>query len=508
MNAPVDPPKDGAVSATRWVRLGAALHFVLWSAAGFLHTAPPLDIPEELVWGHNWVLGTQKLPPLSSWMLEAAWQAGGMYGIAMLAAGVSCSTYLLVFALGVRLMPVAQAAAGALLLSGVYYFSWPVLEFNHGMLQIPLWAAFFLVFHICLETRARRSSLIAWSALGAIFALTLWAKYSSALLGVTAGLWLLASAKGRAQLRTAGPWLAGAVALLVFAPHLLWLVQADFSPLNYFEGRTHFGSAPFKFAAVQIADHLPALLLMLVAGLFARKPAVFSLSKPAENDAFLAVMGLTPFFITVLAALVLGLRLRDTWGAPMFSLSGLLLIRAVKDAASADRLRRLMRYALILLAAVPMAYMTFVIFGPEWRGRPQRVNWPMVAIGAEVAKTCKDTIHRLPQVVAGENFLAGLAALGMDLYSSRTHRPAVVLWADLDISPWISLGDMKRGTAFLWRIRGSSGAVPRHIRTLARRLSEEPVKPRLVEIPWPRMSRGPGLKIAVACVRVDGPHAD
>jgi 4-amino-4-deoxy-L-arabinose transferase-like glycosyltransferase len=245
--APTETDKGGLETARHWVRLGATLHFLLWSVAGFLHNAPPLDIPEQLVWGSQWVLGTQKLPPLSSWMLEAAWQIGGMYGISMLAAGVSCTTYLLVFALGSRLMPVAQAGAGALLLSGVYYFSWPVPEFNHAMLQIPLWAAFFLVFHICLESRGRRPALAAWSALGAIFALALWAKYSSVLLGVTAGLWLLASAKGRAHLRTPGPWLGAAVAMIVIAPHLVWLVQADFSPLSYFEGRAGRGSTPLKF---------------------------------------------------------------------------------------------------------------------------------------------------------------------------------------------------------------------------------------------------------------------
>ena len=420
----------------------------------------------------------------------------------MLAAGVSCTTYLLVFALGSRLMPVSQAGAGALLLSGVYYFSWPVPEFNHAMLQIPLWAAFFLVFHICLESPLARRAFVAWSALGAIFALALWAKYSSALLGVTAGLWLLASAKGRAHLRTPGPWLGAAVAVIVIAPHVVWLVGVDFSPLSYFEGRANRGSTPLKFTVTQIVDHLPAVVLLLLAGLFVRKPTAFSLRRPAENDAFLAVMGLAPLGITVLLALVAGLKLRSTWGAPMFCLSGLLLVRAVKGAASAPRLRRLTRSALILLATVPVFYMLFVIFGPEWRGRPQRVNWPMLAIGEEVAKTCKATIGGLPSVVAGENFLTGLAALAMAQQSPGAHRPAVVLSANLDISPWIEAAEMKHGTAFLWRVRGSRLGAPRRVRMLAQRLTPKQLEPRLVEIPWPRTSGGAGLKIAIACVTV------
>jgi 4-amino-4-deoxy-L-arabinose transferase-like glycosyltransferase len=488
----------------RLVWLGCALHVVLWSAAGLLHVSPPIDVPEQLVWGAEWVLGTRKLPPLSAWLLEIAWQAGGMRGIAVLAALASGLVYPLVFALGLRMMPPAQAAAGALLLAGVYYFSWPVPEFNHAQAQIPLWAAFFLLFHMCLEGGSSRRQLLLWSALGAVFGLALWAKYSSALLAAPAVLWLLASRTGRSYLATPGPWVAAAAAAAVFAPHAVWLIQADFAPLGYFGGRSARGSSPGRFALTQAVDHLPALVLMALAGLFAARPSALALRKPTESDAFLLVMGLAPVAVTVAVALLLGLKLRDTWGAPMFTLSGLLLVRAVAAAATEVRLRRLAAGSLVLVSAIPAAYMAFVLFGPEWRGRSQRVNWPMTEIGDAVAATCQGTIGRLPAVIVGDNVMGGLAVLALALRFGEDHRPTMIFSMKRENAPWVTDADMRRGTAFIWPASRPGEAMPGALRRMAARLTVPPPAARDFTVPWPRRPGAPGLRFAVACAAGHG----
>jgi hypothetical protein len=354
----------------RLVWLGCALHVVLWSAAGLLHVSPPIDVPEQLVWGAEWVLGTRKLPPLSAWLLEIAWQAGGMRGIAVLAALASGLVYPLVFALGLRMMPPAQAAAGALLLAGVYYFSWPVPEFNHAQAQIPLWAAFFLLFHMCLEGGSSRRQLLLWSALGAVFGLALWAKYSSALLAAPAVLWLLASRTGRSYLATPGPWLAAG--------------------------------------------------------------------------------------------------------------------------------------SLVLVSAIPAAYMAFVLFGPEWRGRSQRVNWPMTEIGDAVAATCQGTIGRLPAVIVGDNVMGGLAVLALALRFGEDHRPTMIFSMKRENAPWVTDADMRRGTAFIWPASRPGEAMPGALRRMAARLTVPPPAARDFTVPWPRRPGAPGLRFAVACAAGHG----
>jgi hypothetical protein len=441
-------------------------------------------------------------------LLEIAWQAGNIYGVAVLSAGVVSVTFLLVHALGRRLMPAPQAATGTLLLAGVYFFSWPLREFNHNMLQIPIWAAFFLVFHVCLEgareTTGRLRRFLPWVALGAIFALGLWTKYSSLLLAATGGIWLVANPRHRALLFTAGPWIAALVAAVLFAPHLAWLQAADWSPFTYFTARLDEGSTPLRFVLTQILHHLPALLLLLLAGLLRRWPGGVKFRALRETDVFLAVMALGPLVLTVLAALILGIRLRDMWGVPMFSLSGLLLVRAFARAANEARLEWLARYALILLCIVPVAYIAILFTASDIRKRPFRVNWPMGAIATEVSKICNKAIGRDPAVVVGSfyrgsQFLARVAALGLDLMPGK-QRPQVLLFASLAQSPWIDVQRMREGTAFLWQMSGRDGTVPESLKPLVAHIASPPFHVPITDIPWPRMGKGPGLHFATLCV--------
>lgn len=189
----------------------------------------------------------------------------------------------------------------------------------------------------------------------------------------------------------------------------------------------------------------------------------------------------------------------------MFCLSGLLLIRLVRDAVDPARLRRLAKWALGLLCAVPAAYMVALFAVPEIRGTPYRVNWPMRAIGAEVLRTCEASIGRGPAVVAGDRsgegrFLAGLAALAIQGGAPGARRPKVLLDAELGHSPWVDVAAMKRGTVFVWRVRDGGGRIPGEVRRLAERVSPGPTAPEIVLIPWPRMNPRPGLRVAILCV--------
>src|SRR5262245_755337 len=55
-----------------------ALHFAIWTALPAIFYANlPLDLIEALVYGREWQLGYDKLPPLPWWLVEATYQAFG-----------------------------------------------------------------------------------------------------------------------------------------------------------------------------------------------------------------------------------------------------------------------------------------------------------------------------------------------------------------------------------------------------------------------------------------------
>src|SRR5262249_60998435 len=102
-------------------------------------------------------------------------------------------------------------------------------KFNHDVIQLPLWAFAGYAFHAAL----RRGRMAHWLLLGVAIGLSLWAKYFVVVLAAPLALFLLVDRDAGRALATGGPWIALALALVIMAPHLVWLVRHDFLPLAY-----------------------------------------------------------------------------------------------------------------------------------------------------------------------------------------------------------------------------------------------------------------------------------
>jgi hypothetical protein len=81
-------------------------------------------------------------------------------------------------------------------------------------------------------------------------------------------VFVLVDREARKVLATPGPWIAAAVALIVMAPHLIWLVKSDFLPLAYAEHRAVLSRGwydhlwhPLQFAFSQWFFLLPSLAI-------------------------------------------------------------------------------------------------------------------------------------------------------------------------------------------------------------------------------------------------------
>ena len=120
----------------------------------------------------------------------------------------------------------------------MHYFQYTAVKFNHDVIQLPFWALAGYAFHAGL----RRGRIGHWLLLGFAVGMALWAKYFVVVLATPFALFLLFDRDARRALATPGPWLALAVALIIMAPHLIWLVQTDFLPFAYAEPR----AAPYR----------------------------------------------------------------------------------------------------------------------------------------------------------------------------------------------------------------------------------------------------------------------
>ena len=212
-----------------------ALHFVVWTALPtLLYANLPLDLIEALTYGREWQLGYDKLPPLPWWLVEIMHRAfGADAAYYALAQAVVIIAFVAVWATARPLVGTTGALVAVLIIDGMHYFQYTAVKFNHDVIQLPFWALAGYAFHAALK----RGRLTHWLLLGFAFGSALWAKYFVVVLAAPYALFLVFDRDARRALATPGPWLALIVALVIAAPHVVWLFQTDFLPLAYAEHR-------------------------------------------------------------------------------------------------------------------------------------------------------------------------------------------------------------------------------------------------------------------------------
>ncbi|NNJ71465.1 MAG: glycosyltransferase family 39 protein, partial [Kiritimatiellales bacterium] len=206
-------------------------HLLAWTIIPLLcNTCLPLDSIEAVMWGSQWAWGYDKHPPLSAWAAELFTNLlddGGLYLLSQLCIVVAG---LGIYRLG-RLLSLSgkQALYAVLLLDTVYYYQFISVEFNVNYMQLPFWA-WGWYFGIDAVQNKRR---ISWLGLGVCVALGALTKYIAVFMLVP----LFAAWVARGELKTAvrspGLYLAGAVSILLFLPHLLWMMNHEWITITY-----------------------------------------------------------------------------------------------------------------------------------------------------------------------------------------------------------------------------------------------------------------------------------
>src|SRR6516162_8596639 len=111
----------------------AAIHGIIWTILPFaLYANLPLDLIEALIYGRQWQLGYDKLPPLPWWLVEIAHRLFGTdaayYALEQASAVIA---FALVFATARPLVGAVGALFAVLIIDGMHYFQYTAVKFNH-----------------------------------------------------------------------------------------------------------------------------------------------------------------------------------------------------------------------------------------------------------------------------------------------------------------------------------------------------------------------------------------
>lgn len=451
------------------------LHAAVWTALpALLYPNLPLDLIEALVYGREWQLGYDKLPPLPWWLVEIVYRiAGHDFAYYLLAQAAVAAGFAAVWAMARPLIGNRGALVAVLIIDGLHYFSYTAAKFNHDVIQLPLWALAGYAFHRALRGGALRN----WLLLGLAIGLSLWAKYFVTVLIAPLAIFMLADRDARKHFATPGPYLAIVTALVVMAPHLIWLVNHNFLPLGYAEHRAMLPRGwydhlwhPLQFAISQLFFLIPSLLIALP--LFWPRRTASEPPIAVGADAFdlriVTLLAFGPMAAVLALSAISGRGTVAMWGFPLWMFAGVWLVIVARRAIDDGRLRKIGLTWAIVFTCMAVAFIGNYGVLPLFDHRYRAVLYPGGELGRELAERYRAVTGKPIVYVIGSMWDGGNVA-----HYAPGH-PRVLIDGKPERAPWIDLNDLRaHGAVVVWT-SGDLKVLPVEYRTIAADAAVQP----------------------------------
>lgn len=470
----------------------SAYHLVVWTFLPlFCNTCLPLDSIEAVMWGSQWQWGYDKHPPLSAWMPELFTDLMGDAGLYLLSQVCIVLAGLGIYRLGRLLKLTAkQSLIAVLLLDTVYYYQFISVEFNVNIMQLPFWA-WAWYFGIDAVQNKRFTS---WLAMGACVALGALTKYIAVFLLVPLFAAWMVRGELKKVLTSPGLYIAGGVCILLFLPHLIWMKDHDWITITY--GLRRGGSEealwwhhlwnPLEFLLTQAAILGPLIVVAIIG-------KVRSSESTGGNPGAIA-LSLGAYIAIALLSLATGMEPVTMWAAPMPLAIGLWLV----PRCNLDRFPRTVLTSIAIMSTVfVVGYAITYGFGPRFRTKPHRVNYPGKALASAVESRWHEKQDTPLDYMIGDEFLAGIVNhYGKD-------EPAVMIRGSLERSTYLTEEQVQhKGAMVLWlksRNADDDRTTPFEavFPDLQARYPQLVKEPDLV-IPWPRSANPKAGRYGVA----------
>jgi 4-amino-4-deoxy-L-arabinose transferase-like glycosyltransferase len=382
-------------------RLALALVAVLLLLRAVMAAALPLSADEayDWLWSLHLAAGYFDHPPAIAWLIRAGTLLFGDTPFGVRVAGVVLSLPASLFvwrAAAIVLKDETKAGLAALLFNLTLMASIEMLAATPDMPSLVTSAAF--VWALAKLQQSGNGKW--WLGVGIAAGLGLLSKYSALFLGLGALIWLVVDWRARPWLKSPWPYAGAAVALLIFAPNLVWQSQHQWETFAFQFGRVGAGHFTLRFVGEFIAAQAglasPLVFVLMLVGLRQR---------PGDERFFLAVLAWTGIAYFLIHAL--HDRVQGNW--PCFLYPALAIL-----AADAFRTAGWRRW--ISLAAAPLAGLLLLLV------------YAQAALGVIPLK--KDPLAR----ILGRDF-APIGQVADALV--RAHLAQAILTTDYETTAWL-----------------------------------------------------------------------
>jgi hypothetical protein len=234
----------------------------------------------------------------------------------------------------------------------------------------------------------------------------------------------------------------------------------------------------------------------------------------SPDRAFVAIAVLGPVVLHLAASLALGVTLRDIWGAPLWTFTGLLVLLFVETDVT-DRAWQRMGIAWAGVVGLSLVLVLAGNLAGGLRGKPQRIHYPGPRLAAELTSRWHERFGKPVPIVAGDWWLAGLvccharerpslyaslepAAFGIDP-RSRPGDPRRYASPDPRTSPWTGDADLcARGGLLVWDADYYGEDIPEWLRVRFPRAVPQ------MPLALPCAAGGPVLRVGWAMIAPEG----
>ena len=306
--------------------------FLLWSVLPLIALENDfIDILENIVWGRHFQFGYDKNPYLGAWIGYWSFHLTGGTWISYFLSQVFVSGgFVAVYLLARKMLNRTEALFSVLLLWGITFYGMKATELCDDVMEMGVWPWLVYCFYCALRAERRRTGY--WLLTGLCAGTALMIKYYAPVLLLSMLAIMLTTREGRRAWTEPGPYLAGAAALLIALPNILWLLQNNFVAIDYALGRASLedgiGSVPWS---AHFTEPLRALnralgVLAVPAGIFAIFFCCRDRKAPAPerfDRIFVGVIAWGPFALTLLFSLLTGGGINYSWVVPCFLWFGL-----------------------------------------------------------------------------------------------------------------------------------------------------------------------------------------
>ncbi|MEM8910359.1 MAG: glycosyltransferase family 39 protein [Planctomycetota bacterium] len=437
----------GCIGALIWCAVA------MWTRPGI-----PLDMAEMIGWGHQWQWGYHKHPPLPCWIGEAIWSTtGSRLMVHLFSQGATLVSLACVYRVASQLLSPVHGLVAVAALQLSYYTHLTTLDLNHTITCRLFWSLSLWSFFEAVTRPPSRGSSWWWVSCGVCLGLGGLAKYYIAVLAGCFALVPLAIPAYRHHLRRAGPWLMIAVASVVVSPHIVWLFQNDFAPLQYAMQRGSTAGAgwldhllnPLVFLLKQAAVWGP--MSWFVYRVIASAGSGDSLGDDDDSAnrlrlTYLLVLG--PVFGFLLASATTGASLRSMWGGPLWTFLPVCLLAWHPVRLNPNTSRRVFRFGAVACGVMACVGVVGNVSTPLMKQRPSRHHFATRELAEEIDTRWSTVSDEPLPIIAGPFFVASLVNM------HHGDRPTVYYDAQPALAPWTSDTAMQAsGGVLIWPIR-------------------------------------------------------